>query len=90
MMSLSSFSYHDPDMNILTAAGSKTVLAVGPGPASIVDLVNGGLKLYWTINPNDEDDVYKWPAAYVIHLISTLSRFLNLILLFTLAGFDQL
>ncbi len=33
------FSYRDPDMNTLTAAGSKTVLAVGPGPASIVDQV---------------------------------------------------
>jgi hypothetical protein len=33
------FSYHDPDINVSTAAGSKTVLAVGPGPASIVDQV---------------------------------------------------
>ena len=28
------------------AAGSMTVLAVGPGPASVIDSVTGHLKLY--------------------------------------------
>jgi peptidyl-tRNA hydrolase len=44
-LSLTAKVIHDAGRTQI-AAGSATVLGIGPGPKSIIDQVTGGLKLY--------------------------------------------